>query len=41
MFFFAFFWAYFWGALVHPMDVADYRWLPEGSHPWTPGTSRS
>ena len=33
LFFFAFFWAYFWGALVHPMDVEGYTWLPAGAHP--------
>jgi cytochrome c oxidase subunit 3 len=33
LFFFAFFWAYFWGALVPPMDVPGYTWLPEGAHP--------
>ena len=33
LFFFAFFWAFFWGALVPPMDVADYSWLPAGVHP--------
>jgi cytochrome c oxidase subunit 3 len=33
LFFFAFFWAYFWGALIHPVDVPDYSWLPAGAHP--------
>ncbi|MEM7025487.1 MAG: cytochrome c oxidase subunit 3, partial [Pseudomonadota bacterium] len=33
LFFFAFFWAFFWGALVPPMDVPDYSWLPDGAHP--------
>jgi cytochrome c oxidase subunit 3 len=33
LFFFAFFWAFFWGALIHPVDVPDYSWLPAGAHP--------
>jgi cytochrome c oxidase subunit 3 len=34
LFFFAFFWAFFWGAIVHPNPaaIADYSWLPEGTH---------